>query len=211
MMARIVAELGRPETPEETAARKAESSRVYRASQTFRNLIAALLVTVAVVAVVIFAVPRGTPAPAPRIDVVAEAAATGDALGRPVLAASVPDDWYINAATIEGGTVQAWTVVYAPDDDRGFLRVAQGFDAGETWPAEVLSGASASGTVTIDGVQWSEYRIASPERAENISYALGTVAGTDRFLIYGSAAPELAATVARSLAPGILDMQKDTP
>jgi hypothetical protein len=38
---RVVAELGRPETPEETAARKAESSRVYRSSQNFRNLIAA--------------------------------------------------------------------------------------------------------------------------------------------------------------------------
>ena len=47
---RIVAELGRPETPDETAARKAESSRVYRASQNTRNLVAALLVTLAVVA-----------------------------------------------------------------------------------------------------------------------------------------------------------------
>ena len=38
---RIVAELGRPETPDETASRKAESSRVYRASQNTRNLIVA--------------------------------------------------------------------------------------------------------------------------------------------------------------------------
>jgi hypothetical protein len=45
---RIVAELGRAETPDETAARKAESSRVYRASQNTRNLVAALIVTIAV-------------------------------------------------------------------------------------------------------------------------------------------------------------------
>ena len=47
---RVVAELGRPETAAETAARKAESSRVYRSSQTTRNLIAALLVTIAMLA-----------------------------------------------------------------------------------------------------------------------------------------------------------------
>ena len=37
---RVVAELGRPETPEETAARKAENSRIHRASQNTRNLVA---------------------------------------------------------------------------------------------------------------------------------------------------------------------------
>ena len=46
---RIVAELGRPETPDETAARKAESSRVHRESQNTRNLVAALIVTIAIV------------------------------------------------------------------------------------------------------------------------------------------------------------------
>ena len=64
----IVAELGRPETPEETAARKAEFSKTYRAGQSFRNLIAALIITLAVVAVVIFGVPRGEPASEPQID-----------------------------------------------------------------------------------------------------------------------------------------------
>ncbi|HYP73058.1 MAG TPA: DUF4245 domain-containing protein, partial [Microbacterium sp.] len=57
---RVVAELGRPETPQETADRKAASSAAYRSSKTFRNLIAALLITVAVVAVVYLGVPRGS-------------------------------------------------------------------------------------------------------------------------------------------------------
>lgn len=210
-MARVVAELGRPETPEETAARKAESSRIYRSSQTFRNLIAAILATVAVVAVVIFGVPRGTPATPDRIDVVAEAAATSDSLRRPVLAVEVPDEWSINSARLEGETVQAWTVVYAPDDDPGFVRVAQGFDADETWPVEILSGERADGTITIGGVEWEEYRIDSPKGAGNVSYALGTAAGTDRFLIYGSASPAVAETIAEELAPDILDLRETTP
>ena len=39
----IVAELGRPETPDETAERKAETSRKHRAGQTTFNLVVALI------------------------------------------------------------------------------------------------------------------------------------------------------------------------
>lgn len=209
-MARVVAELGRPETPDETAARKAESSRIYRSSQTFRNLIAALIATVAVVAIVIFGVPRGEPpAPAP-IDVAAEAAAVEQSLGRTVLAPATPDGWRVNQATIEGDAVSAWTVVYVPGDDPGFLRVAQGFDADEAWPGELLSGTRAESTTTIGGVVWDEYRPRTPEAAGNTSYALSTVVGTDRILIYGNARPETAAVIAEALAPDILDLQ-ETP
>ena len=66
----IVAELGRPETSEETAARKAASSKAYRSSQTVRSLVAALIVTLAIVAVIVLAVPRGEPATTQKIDVV---------------------------------------------------------------------------------------------------------------------------------------------
>jgi hypothetical protein len=60
---RIVAELGRPETPEETAARKAENSRKHRENQTLRNLVFALLSSLAVVLVLVLVV--GGPAGAP--------------------------------------------------------------------------------------------------------------------------------------------------
>ena len=73
-MARVVAHLGRPETPQETADRKAEFSARYRNSKTFKNLIAAILVTVAVVFVVVAGVPRGEPVAQPQPDVTALAA-----------------------------------------------------------------------------------------------------------------------------------------
>ena len=56
---RIAAHLGRPETPAEEAARKAENTKNYRQSQSFRNLIIALVASLAIVAVVYFIVPRG--------------------------------------------------------------------------------------------------------------------------------------------------------
>ncbi|MCR2818407.1 DUF4245 domain-containing protein [Microbacterium sp. zg.Y1090] len=202
MAARIVAELGRPETPEETAARKAESSRVHRASRNTRNLLAALLVTLAVVAVIIFGVPRGElPAPEP-IDVAAVAADTSAALERTVIVPEVPDDWAVNRASVDGdGSVRAWTVVYAPE--RGFVNVAQGFDADAAWPTRVLSGSGSTGTTTLDGIEWSVYEVSDPATAGNISYALSTPAGTDTILVYGATDAATATAVAEALSDDV--------
>jgi hypothetical protein len=208
MMARVVAELGRPETPEETAARKAESSRRYRSSKTFSGLIAAVLATLAIVAIAVLGVPRGTPAAAPPIDVSAEASALEDSLGRPVVDPALPD-WRVNAARVEGEGVDAWTVVYAPADQAGFIRVAQGFDAGETWVAEVLGGAAPTGTIEIGGVGWDEYDISDSSGAGNVSYALATVGGDDRFLASGSQSADAVRMAAAALAPEILELRKD--
>ncbi|KRA23859.1 amino acid transporter [Microbacterium sp. Root61] len=207
---RVVAELGRPETPDETAARKAESSRVYRGSQTTRNLIAALLVTVAVVAVVIFAVPRGTPPPRAAIDVTAVAASVESALDRTVIVPDAPAEWSVNGAAVEGNASRAWTIVYAPEGETGFLRIAQGFDADAAWPARVLNGAAVHETVTIDGIEWDSYQISDPERAGNVSAALSTPAGTDVVLIYGSASDATLRTAASAVADDVRALREES-
>lgn len=208
---RIVAELGRPETPEETADRKAESSRVYRSSQNVRNLIAALLATLAVVVVIIFAVPRGTPPEREPIDVAAVAAAIAASEGRTVITPELSDGWVVNNARIEGnGPVRAFTVVYAPagEDQRGFLRVAQGFDADESWAARVLSGAAPQDTVTIDGITWERYEL-DPDRTGNITVALETDAGADTVLVYGAASEKALEETARSVADQITALREE--
>lgn len=210
---RVVAELGRPETPQETADRKAESSRVYRSSQSARNLIAALLATLAIVAVIIFAVPRGTPPAPDPIDVAVIAERIGDAEGRTVIAPETPDQWLVNRAGIEGdGATRAWTIVYAPSDEaeRGFLRVAQGFDVDDAWPARVLSGAAPAETVTLGGVVWDRYEV-DPDRSGNISVALSAPAGDDTVLIYGFANDELLDALATSVAADVLTIREDAP
>jgi hypothetical protein len=209
---RVVAELGRPETPDETAVRKAESSRIYRSSQNTRNLIAALLATLAVVMVVIFAVPRGTPPEREPIDVAATAERLSASEGRTVIAPEMSDDWTVNRATIEGdGTVRAWTIVYAPsdEDERGFLRIAQGFDADESWATRVLSGSAPEDTVTIDGIQWDRYEL-DPARTGNISVALAAQAGPDTVLIYGVAGDEKLRTAAESVSDDIAVLREET-
>lgn len=199
----IVAELGRAETADETAARKAESSRVYRSSQTFRHLIAALIVTVAVVAVIVFAVPRGTPPDAPKVDVAAVAAGVKETMQRPVLVPEVPDKWRANSAHLTGTDVPVWDVVLAPaaESERGFVHVAQAFDADVRWAPQVLTGTAPTGTVSIDGRTWDVFTLADPGKSANVSYAIGTQIGKDYVLLYGALSPDATAGLATELAP----------
>lgn len=203
---RIVAELGRPETPQETADRKAASSAAYRSSKTFRNLIAALLVTVAVVAVVYFGVPRGSLAEPEPANVPAAAESASASLDRTLIVPIAPDDWRANSARLEG---DMWRVVYAPPT--GFVRVAQGIDKGEVWVSETLGGFAPTGSVTIDGIEWSEYAIPSSARTDGITYAIATDAGTDTVLIYGATDAATAAEAATGITDQIRALREETP
>ncbi|MEJ1921701.1 DUF4245 family protein [Microbacterium sp. KHB019] len=200
----IVAELGRPETPAETAARKAEFSRNYRASQSFRNLIAALIITLAVVAIIIFGVPRGQPATEHEIDVDRIAADVESTMQRPVIIPDQGDFWRVNAASLEGGAINVWKVALAPaaENERGFITVAQAFDADASWAPQVLNGSAPTDTTRIGGLEWDVYSLAG-KTENNVSYAVGTQAGDDYVLLYGARSADSTAEFAESLVPQI--------
>lgn len=200
----IVAELGRAETPEETAARKAEFSKNYRASQSFRNLIAALIITLAVVAVVIFGVPRGEPASEREIDMVGIAADVESTMQSPVIVPDLGDFWRVNAAELQGGAVNVWKIALAPaaEDERGFITVAQGFDADASWAPQMLGGTASTDTTRIGGLDWDVYAVAG-KTDNNVRYAIGTQAGDDYVLLYGARSADSTAELAESLIPQI--------
>lgn len=201
----VVAELGRPETPEETAERKAASSKAYRSSQTVRNLIAALLVTLAVVAVIVFAVPRGEPASERKVDLAGVASEVESTMGSPVLVPELDDFWRVNAATLQSGATPVWDITLAPagQNERGFIRVAQAFDADSSWAPQRLNGVAPTDTVQIDGLTWDVFGVGESGRG-NISYAIGTQAGDDYILLYGSRSAKSTAELAESLKSQIL-------
>lgn len=205
----IVAELGRAETAQETADRKAESSRVYRSSQTFRNLIAALIITIAVVVVIVFAVPRGEPVAAPKIDVAKIAAEVSSTSNRPVIVPKLDDFWRVNAAGLDGGAVKVWSVTLAPAGakERGFIKLAQAFDADVKWAPQVTGGMAPNGTTTIDGVTWDVFDMGARGTA-NVTYALGTQAGHDYVLLYGSRSAESTKKLAESLMPQVKTLKE---
>ncbi|MDT0179336.1 DUF4245 family protein [Microbacterium sp. ARD31] len=201
---RIVAELGRPETPEETAARKAAASERYRSSKTFRNLIAALIVCVGIMAVVYLGVPRGTPADIPEADVPAAAAEAERTAGHGVIVPTAPDEWRVNSAKVEGGE---WRVVYAPST--GYVEVTQAFAPPEGWVSRELGGYAPTGTTTIDGIEWDVYDL--PSAVDTIDYALATTAGTDTVVIGLAASTDRGAaeTVAASLGDQIRTLREE--
>ncbi|MEV8266077.1 DUF4245 family protein [Microbacterium sp. NPDC076911] len=205
---RIVAELGRPETPQETANRKAASSHAYRSSQTARNLIAALLITLVLVAIVIFGVPRGSAPEAEPIDVAAVAESVEAAEGQSVIVPDAPDSWRVNRAYVDRNDLSAWTVVYAPTS--GFVRIAQGFDADAAWTTRVLGGANSGDSVSIDGITWTQYDISDPDRAGGITAAMSTQVGDDTVLIYGVADDELLLQAAESVSESIHQLETES-
>lgn len=189
------------QTAEEIAAQKAERSAQYRKSQTVKNLVFALIVTLGVVAVMILIVPRGAQTEPPAIDYAARAAETETFLQQPVLVPEVPAQWRVNIAELDraGGTGPVWKMTLVPADS-GFIQIAQAFDT-DAWLPTALVGIAPSGTIEIDGREWAEYKPRDPKTTGNISYGLGTVVGNDYVLLSGSVTGERAIELAKSLGP----------
>ncbi|MFL0412015.1 DUF4245 family protein [Microbacterium paludicola] len=210
---RVVAELGRPETPEETAVRKAANSKAYRESQNFRNLIFALVVTLAIVVVIVLVVPRGGPGEHRSVDPAPAAEAASSAYERTVILPDLPvpteeNGWFVNEAKVVPGDTPRWEVLYVPGDE-SFLRFVQGFDADATWAAQQLGGTAPDGEVVAGGITWQTYEI-DPTRNKNVTYALGTQAGTDHILLYGTSTPKRTAEIAELIAPQVRALTEES-
>ncbi|PCE14333.1 hypothetical protein AUC47_03620 [Microbacterium sp. SZ1] len=206
----IVAELGRPETPEETAARKAEFSKAYRSSQTVRGLIAALLATLAIVVVIVLAVPRGEPATEREVDVTGIAADVESSLGSPVIVPELDDFWRVNAAGLTSGATPVWDVTLAPaaENERGFIKLAQAFGVDSSWAPQRLNGVAPTDTTAIGGIEWDVYSLGDAGAKQNVTYAIGTQAGDDYVLLYGSRSADSTADLAETLVPQIRDLSE---
>lgn len=183
----IVAELGRPETPEETAARKAETSRIHRRSQTMLSLIGATIASLAIVLFLAVPVMRSGPAPFESVDyraVAAEARAPGD---EPLIAPALPTGWSANSA--ENRTteqVPTWYIGFVTPKTQ-FIAVEQGIGANPTWLAAVLDRGQPTGTTTIGGLTWSVYDRRASKDAGNFAYSLSTTVGGSTVVLHGTA------------------------
>jgi hypothetical protein len=200
----VVAELGRPETPAETAARKAEASRLHRQRQTVNNLVYSLLATLGIVVVIVLIVPRNDPGivgkPVNWHSIAAQGAGTEpDAL----LAPDLPKGWRANAAELRTGGaagIDDWHIGFiAPD--KQYIGLDQGFKADDTWVVTELDSIRATGSKTIDGVKWVVYdNRATLAKDDNTTYGLETEFGSSKVVLAGTASPKEFETVARALS-----------
>jgi hypothetical protein len=203
---RVVAELGRPETPEETAARKAENSLKHRQRQTLKNLVLALGASLLIVLVIVLLVPRSD-APVDReVDVASIAEQAQIASDDPLAVPALPEGWRANAAELRTSAVDdvtAWYVGYLTPSNE-YIGMYQGIQANLTWVASLLARTTATGTTTIDGVEWTVYdnRETSVD-VGNAKYGLTTEAGDSTLVLLGTATPEEFETLAAALVPTI--------
>lgn len=200
---RIVAELGRPETPQESADRRAEASRVRRQSKTFINLVVALLASLAVVAVVVLVVVRPDASPREPVDyrAISMQADAPVALAAPALSAEwVSNSAIYNASAPDG--VATWYVGFVTPADH-FIGLRQGIDANPTWLANELVGMRATGATTIEGIEWTVYDRRNVKDPGNHAYALSTVGAQSTYVLYGTATDDEFATLAKTIAATI--------
>jgi len=205
---RVVAELGRPETPEETAARKAENSRKHRANQTLRNLVLALLASLAVVLVLVLVVVRPDGPPRAAVDYRGDAANSQQQAGKTLAAPQLPAGWSANTDGLTTGSdsVVAWTVgLITPS--KQYIGLVQGIDANPTWLANQLENKRSTGSTSIGGRDWAVYDRRADDSPGNFAYSLSTVIGSSSVVLHGTAPTREFDTLASAIST---QLQKGT-
>ena len=183
----VVAELGRPETPEETAARKAENSRRHRSNQTLLNLVVALIASLGIVLFLVVVVVRPDSATRPAIDYVAVAADAQGATSEPLIVPALPDGWTANDARLETKSgVLDWYVGFLTPSVQ-FIALEQGVDGNPTWLATILESAQPTGTTSIDGLDWSIYDRRDVKDPGNFAYSMSTTSAGSTIVLHGTA------------------------
>ncbi|MEO6825923.1 MAG: DUF4245 domain-containing protein [Microbacteriaceae bacterium] len=202
----VVAELGRPETPEETAARKADDSRKHRSRQTVNNLVLSLLAILGVVLIIVMVVPRADAPVAPKVDYAQLAAAGQGSEPDPLVSPVLPNSWHANAAELRTGAadrIDSWYIGLITPKQQ-YIGISQGFHANATWLADQLRSSEPDGSITIDSVVWTRYdNRASGGDFGNVQYALTTASGASTYVIFGTAGDQEFRTVAQAMAGAI--------
>lgn len=197
---RVVAELGRPETPDETAARKAETSRAHRANQTTRNLILALLASLVLVLFVVLVVVRPNVSLVKPIDYRTAATQAQSTVSEKLADPDLPKSWSSNDAELK--TDSSKTVVWyigLITPKQQFIAVEQGVHTGDTWFGSLLGKAQPTGHVTIDGVRWTVYDQRKTDNSGNFGYSLAATIDGSNLVLHGSANNSEFATVATAV------------
>ncbi|MCU1638019.1 MAG: hypothetical protein JWL94_666 [Microbacteriaceae bacterium] len=186
--ARVVAELGRPETPEETAARKAEASRKHRANQTPINLALAIGASLGIVLILVLAVVRPDQPARDPVDYSAIASQSEASVDAPLAAPALPPGWVSNSASLGtgGDGIPTWSVGFVTPEQQ-FIALRQGIGANDTWVANQLEGTAQTGSETIDGVHWATYDNRDGDDPGNLAFAMVAAVGESDYVLYGTA------------------------
>ncbi|RRD36513.1 DUF4245 domain-containing protein [Leucobacter sp. OH2974_COT-288] len=214
----VVAELGRPETPEETAARKARDSYLYKKRKTLNNLIYSLLVSLGVLLLIVLIVPRGTGDYLSRnVNVTELATAATATAGRPLADPQLPEQWLAKQAELrfdKDELVTYWYLGYTTPVPEGekvgeYAAVLQGYNrenepADSRWVHKTVEQKAATGTETFAGHEWQVYdhHTDSPD-GSNVLWAFSTTLSDSTLVVIGTASYDEVKTLATAAATSL--------
>jgi len=197
----IVAELGRAETPEETADRKAAASAKRRSNQTALNLVIAIGASLAVVLFLILVVVRPNVSQIEPVDWAAEAAAAQGAVEVDLVVPVLPPDWWANRAELIPGAsdgVTTWEIGFITPTEK-YIELSQGIDANPSWVAGKVANSPATGSQSIDGITWQVHDRRDAVDPGLTAYALVTTVDGSTIVLSGEASDQEFATLAASV------------
>jgi len=201
----IVAELGRPETPDEIEDRRAASRLAHRSNQTTLNLVIALGASLLVVFLIVIVVVRPDQAGSPKtVDWTAVARDAQQSVSTPLVVPSLPMTWSANRAELVDAKsasdgIASWQVGFLTPSTQ-YIGLAQGIKANPSWVATQLSDKAATGDENYGGVAWKVYDHRTADHAGNLAYALVATVGESTVVLAGTGSDVEFATLATEIA-----------
>ena len=190
---RIVAELGRPETPEETAARKAENSRKHRSNQTLINLVLALVASLAIVLFLVLVVVRPNGATLKPVDYRAAASQSQPTVSSHLAVPDLPKGWSANLASVDTGSdgIVTWSIGFITPKQQ-YIGFVQGLGADSrgpnaSWLSDQVQNSRSTSSESLAGLDWAVYNHRTADDPGNYAYSMTTATGTDAIVLHGTA------------------------
>ena len=201
----IVAELGRAETDQEIADRKAAASAAHRNNQTILNLVIALAASLLVVFVIVVIVVRPDQSGPPRsIDWVSVAKDAQQSVSTRLVVPRLPKSWSANRAELVDAKsspdgIASWQIGFLTPSTQ-YIGLVQGIKADATWVSSQLQQKKSTGDASFGGLSWQVYDHRSADHPGNLAYALVTSVGDSTIVLAGTGSDSEFATLATEIS-----------
>jgi hypothetical protein len=201
----IVAELGRAETAQEIADRKATATAAHRNNQTLINLVIALAATLLVVFVIVVVVVRPDQSGPPKaVNWVSVAQDAQQSVSTTLVVPRLPKAWSANRAELVDARsaadgIASWQIGFLTPTTQ-YIGLVQGIKADATWVSSQLQQKKSTGDATFGGLRWQVYDHRTDDHPGNLAYALVTSVGDSTVVLAGTASDVEFATLATEIA-----------
>lgn len=201
----IVAELGRAETADEIADRKAAASAKHRSNQTLLNLVIALAASLLVVFIIVIVVVRPDQAgPAKSVDWTSVANDAQRSVSTRLMSPALPAGWTANRAELVDAEsasdgIASWQIGFLTPSTQ-YIGLVQGIKADASWVSKQLDDKKSTGDATFGDLSWQVYDHRGADHPGNLAYALVTTVGDSTVVLAGTASNAEFATLATEIA-----------